>query len=93
MSVDAQRIHDFCEDIHEWWSAPLFITVTMALLWQQLGPSSLAGLGLLVLMAPINGGYVMAQFTRLQVQVLMMHIKFFVIILFFSSIQTLVWPV
>ncbi len=67
MSVDAQKIHDSFYEIHEVWAAPLQIAIAMALLWNVLGPSSLAGLALLLILAPINGFYLMKKFTELQV--------------------------
>lgn len=37
------------------WSAPLQIAIAMYLLWQVVGASSLAGLGVMILMIPVNG--------------------------------------
>ena len=54
MSVDAQRVADVTFFLHEIWSAPLSITIAMVLLYQYLGPSSLAGLGILVLLVIVN---------------------------------------
>ena len=71
MAVDSQRIHDICINIHEWWAAPFFMGLTMYLLWLQVGPASLAGLGLLLCLAPINGGYVARQFAKIQVCITM----------------------
>ena len=67
MSVDAQRVHEASQLIHEWWMSPLGVILCMYLLWQQIGPSSMAGLALLVLLTPINGGYVAMKFAKLQV--------------------------
>ncbi len=67
MSVDAQKIHDSFYQIHEVWASPLQIAIAMALLWNVLGPSSLAGLALLLILAPINGFYLVKKFTQLQV--------------------------
>lgn len=36
------------------WSAPVQITLAMVLLWQTLGPSVLAGLGIMILLMPVN---------------------------------------
>ena len=36
------------------WSAPVQIVLAMVLLWNTLGPSVLAGLGILVLLMPAN---------------------------------------
>ena len=37
------------------WSAPLTIILTQYFLWQYLGPSSLAGLVIIVILIPIEG--------------------------------------
>ena len=62
MSVDAQKLQDAPSFLHLIWSAPLTIALCMYFLWQQLGPSVLAGLLLMLLMIPVNG--VIAQKTR-----------------------------
>ena len=68
MSVDAQRVHDAAMLVHEWWISPLSIALCMYMLWLQLGPSSMAGLVLLILLTPINGGYVYLKVAQLQVR-------------------------
>ncbi|XP_047399638.1 ATP-binding cassette sub-family C member 3 [Sciurus carolinensis] len=55
MSVDAQRFMDVAPFINMIWSTPLQIILTIYFLWQMLGPSSLAGVALLILLIPING--------------------------------------
>ncbi|XP_064636350.1 multidrug resistance-associated protein 1-like [Lineus longissimus] len=54
MSVDAQKLQDAPVYLHFIWSAPITIVVCLIMLWQQLGPAVLAGLGVLILMVPIN---------------------------------------
>lgn len=54
MSVDAQRFMDLTTYLHTIWSAPLQIALAMYFLWQELGPSVLAGLGVLILLVPFN---------------------------------------
>ncbi|VDM30981.1 unnamed protein product [Hydatigera taeniaeformis] len=54
MSIDAQRFFMLMLNIHVLWSAPLQVTVAVYLLWQELGPSVLAGVTLLLIMIPIN---------------------------------------
>ncbi|CAK8671763.1 unnamed protein product [Clavelina lepadiformis] len=54
MSVDAQRMLDVTTCINVFWSAPLQIILSMYFLWQTIGPSTLAGLGVMVLLVPIN---------------------------------------
>ncbi|XP_062374958.1 canalicular multispecific organic anion transporter 1 [Sardina pilchardus] len=55
MSADAQRFNDITNFIHLLWSCPLQIALAIYFLWQEMGPSVLAGLGVMILMAPING--------------------------------------
>ncbi|XP_066550054.1 ATP-binding cassette sub-family C member 2 isoform X2 [Amia ocellicauda] len=55
MSADAQRFNDISNFIHLLWSCPLQIILAIIFLWLELGPSVLAGLGVMVLMVPING--------------------------------------
>jgi ATP-binding cassette subfamily C (CFTR/MRP) protein 1 len=52
---------------HMIWSAPLQIGIAMYLLWQVLGVSSLAGLGIMILMIPLNG-YIARKTRKIQVK-------------------------
>ncbi|CAC5389793.1 ABCC1 [Mytilus coruscus] len=54
MSVDCQRFQDVAGQLWMIWSAPLQILLATVLLWQQLGPSVLAGLGVMLLLIPVN---------------------------------------
>ncbi|XP_068119210.1 ATP-binding cassette sub-family C member 3 isoform X2 [Hyperolius riggenbachi] len=54
MSVDAQRFQDLTTFLNMLWSAPLQIFLALYFLWQQLGPSVLAGVAVMVLLIPIN---------------------------------------
>ncbi|KAL8187521.1 UNVERIFIED_CONTAM: Canalicular multispecific organic anion transporter 1 [Gekko kuhli] len=54
MSADAQRFMDFTNFVHQLWSSPLQIALSIAFLWGELGPSMLAGIGVMVLLLPIN---------------------------------------
>ncbi|VDD76296.1 unnamed protein product [Mesocestoides corti] len=54
MSIDAQRFCALMLNIHALWSAPLQVAVAIYLLWGELGPSVLAGIGILLAMIPIN---------------------------------------
>ncbi|XP_025062211.1 multidrug resistance-associated protein 1 isoform X6 [Alligator sinensis] len=54
MSVDAQRFMDLATYINMIWSAPLQVTLALYLLWQNLGPSVLAGVAVMVLLVPLN---------------------------------------
>ncbi|XP_060060875.1 ATP-binding cassette sub-family C member 3 [Erinaceus europaeus] len=55
MSVDAQRLMDVAPFLNLLWSAPLQIFLATYFLWQNLGPSVLAGLAFMVLLIPLNG--------------------------------------
>ncbi|XP_026534013.1 canalicular multispecific organic anion transporter 1 isoform X2 [Notechis scutatus] len=54
MSIDAQRFMDFTLYMHQLWSSPLQIIISLVFLWTELGPSVLAGIGVLVLLIPLN---------------------------------------
>ncbi len=62
MSVDAQRMQDVVGYLWMVWSAPLQIIIAVYLLWGIIGPSVLAGLGVMILLIPVNG--VLASFQR-----------------------------
>ncbi|XP_046653460.1 multidrug resistance-associated protein 1-like isoform X4 [Daphnia pulicaria] len=67
MSVDAQRLMDLTTYLNMLWSAPLQIALAIYFLYQILGPSVFAGLGVMILLIPING--VLANATKkLQIQ-------------------------
>ncbi|XP_054441471.1 ATP-binding cassette sub-family C member 3 [Pteronotus mesoamericanus] len=55
ISVDAQHFMDLVTFLHLLWSGPLQIILAIYFLWQNLGPSILAGVALLVLLIPFNG--------------------------------------
>ncbi|XP_027527984.1 canalicular multispecific organic anion transporter 1 [Neopelma chrysocephalum] len=54
MSADAQRFMDVANFIHQLWSCPLQIILSIVFLWGELGASVLAGLAVMVLLIPIN---------------------------------------
>ena len=54
MSVDSQRFVDLTAYINMIWSAPLQIILSLYFLWETLGPSVLAGVGIMILLIPIN---------------------------------------
>ncbi|AWP18241.1 putative multidrug resistance-associated protein 1-like [Scophthalmus maximus] len=54
MSVDAQRFMELVTYINMIWSAPLQVVLALYFLWQNLGPSVLAGVAVMVLMVPVN---------------------------------------
>lgn len=52
MSIDAQRLQDLTTYLHSIWSSPLQITLSMVLLFKQLGVSSLGGVSIIIIMIP-----------------------------------------
>eukprot|EP00300_Choanocystis_sp_HF-7_P014604 c18745_g1_i2.p1 GENE.c18745_g1_i2~~c18745_g1_i2.p1 ORF type:complete len:1536 (+),score=408.64 c18745_g1_i2:44-4651(+) len=54
MQIDAQKICDSIPYMHLTWSSPFQLGVALYLLYQQMGVSSFAGVGILVLLMPIN---------------------------------------
>ncbi|KAL8582638.1 hypothetical protein ACOMHN_028703 [Nucella lapillus] len=54
MSVDCQRLQDMTGYLWMVWSCPLQITLALVLLWGQLGASVLAGVGIMILLIPLN---------------------------------------
>lgn len=54
MSVDTDRIVDFCPSFHQMWSLPVQVGVALYLLHEQVGIAFLAGLAFAVLLIPIN---------------------------------------
>ncbi|XP_015979731.2 canalicular multispecific organic anion transporter 1 isoform X1 [Rousettus aegyptiacus] len=55
MSVDAQKLMDVTSYIHMLWSTVLQIALAIFFLWRELGPSILAGVGLMIILIPLNG--------------------------------------
>lgn len=53
-SVDSSRLDGTMQYLHMLWSGPIQIAVSLALLYRIVGVSVFAGLGVLVLMIPIN---------------------------------------
>ncbi|XP_029311727.1 canalicular multispecific organic anion transporter 2 isoform X4 [Cottoperca gobio] len=62
MSVDAQRFMDLTTFLNMLWSAPLQIMLALYFLWQNLGPSVMAGVAVMVMLIPFNA--VIAMKTR-----------------------------
>lgn len=55
MAVDTQRLQDLAQFGQMMWSAPLQITLCMLSLYQLVGLSMLAGIGVMIVMIPVNG--------------------------------------
>lgn len=55
MAVDAQRLQDLTQFAQQLWSAPFQIVICMVSLYQLVGWSMWAGIGVMIFMVPING--------------------------------------
>ncbi|KAI1085814.1 P-loop containing nucleoside triphosphate hydrolase protein [Whalleya microplaca] len=67
MAVDAQRLQDLTQFAQQLWSAPFQITICMISLYQLVGWSMLSGIGVMIIMIPING-FIARFMKRLQKQ-------------------------
>ncbi|KAI1501258.1 P-loop containing nucleoside triphosphate hydrolase protein [Biscogniauxia marginata] len=67
MAVDAQRLQDLTQFAQQLWSAPFQIIICMISLYQLVGWSMLAGIGVMIFMIPING-FIARFMKRLQKQ-------------------------
>ncbi|XP_040468096.1 ATP-binding cassette sub-family C member 10 isoform X1 [Falco naumanni] len=54
MSTDTSRLINFCQSFHEVWSLPFQFSITLYLLYQQVGVAFLGGLALALLLVPVN---------------------------------------
>ncbi|XP_045532531.1 ABC transporter C family member 13 [Pieris brassicae] len=54
MSTDTDRIVNSCPSFHALWSIPLQLTITLFLLYDQVGISFLAGVAFSIILIPIN---------------------------------------
>ncbi|XP_067944116.1 multidrug resistance-associated protein 1-like [Watersipora subatra] len=55
MAVDAQRVQDVFSYVWIMWSAPLQIAIALWQLYETIGPSLFVGLGIMLVMMPLNG--------------------------------------
>lgn len=55
MSVDIQKVIEFVQMVNLIWASTLQIIIGLYLLWQQLNLATLAGIGVMILMMPVNG--------------------------------------
>jgi ATP-binding cassette, subfamily C (CFTR/MRP), member 1 len=71
MSVDTQRLQDVSQYAQVVWSAPFQITLCLFSLYNLVGPSMLAGIGIMIIMIPINGiiSRIMKKYQRQQMKV------------------------
>lgn len=71
MSVDTQRLQDVAQYGQIVWSAPLQIILCLASLYNLVGYSMMAGLGIMIIMIPVNGiiSRIMKKYQRRQMKV------------------------
>jgi ATP-binding cassette, subfamily C (CFTR/MRP), member 1 len=67
MAVDAQRLQDLTQFGQQVWSAPFQIIICMISLYQLVGWSMLSGIGVMIVMIPVNG-FIARFMKRLQKQ-------------------------
>jgi ABC-type multidrug transport system fused ATPase/permease subunit len=66
MAVDAFKVSEICAYLHFLWAnTPVQVVVAVVLLYNILGYSSIAGIGMMVILLPINM-YVASQFSKIQ---------------------------
>jgi len=67
MSVDVQKCQDVCHFINFMWTSPLIIVIAVYMLWQILGPSTLAGIIFMLVILPINSAFLAKKIRDIQV--------------------------
>ncbi|CAL8146547.1 unnamed protein product [Orchesella dallaii] len=67
MAVDINYITEFSQMGHQLWSAPIIIAIALYFLWNILGPSSLAGMAVIIVILPLNA-LIASQTQKLQKQ-------------------------
>ncbi|UPX12550.1 Transporter of the ATP-binding cassette (ABC) [Ascochyta rabiei] len=66
MAVDAFKVSEICAYLHFLWAnTPVQVVVAVVLLYRILGYSSIAGIGMMIILLPINM-YVASQFSKIQ---------------------------
>jgi ABC-type multidrug transport system fused ATPase/permease subunit len=66
MAVDAFKVSELCAYLHFLWAnTPVQVVVAIFLLYRILGYSSIAGIGMMIVLLPINM-YVASQFSKIQ---------------------------
>uniref|UniRef100_A0AAX7U300 ABC-type glutathione-S-conjugate transporter n=1 Tax=Astatotilapia calliptera TaxID=8154 RepID=A0AAX7U300_ASTCA len=71
VSADTQKLMDFVVYFNAVWLAPIEIALCLFFLWQQLGPSALAGIATVILIFPLNG-FIAKKRSKLQVKEIQM---------------------
>ena len=82
MSVDAQKIHDFCCWMHESWAGFVTLVFSVTLLYFVIGPVAFASLLVLLILLPLNSLLMGKYYTKLQVRFII-YIWFIIILCLF----------
>lgn len=61
MTVDAQRLQDFCPNGNMLWSGPLQVIICMFSLYKLVGPSMWFGIGVMLVLTPLNAALAVFQ--------------------------------
>ena len=70
MAVDSFKVADIAAYLHFLWAAtPVQVVVAVVLLYQVMGYSSIVGIGMMILLLPVNM-YIAKQFSKIQKQIL-----------------------
>ena len=80
MAVDTQRLQDLTQYGQQLWSAPYQIILCMLSLYQLVGISMLAGVGVMILMIPVNGlvARLMKRLQKEQMKNKVFHVGYFI---------------
>nr|AHK05642.1 ATP-binding cassette transporter sub-family C member 1 isoform X4 [Tigriopus japonicus] len=54
MSIDSERVSTIIGSLNTIWYSPTVIILSLAFLWEYVGPSCLAGLGVMIILIPVN---------------------------------------
>lgn len=54
ISTDTDRIVNFCQSFHQFWSLPIQVIIALVLLYQQVNYCFLIGIGFIIIVIPIN---------------------------------------
>ena len=69
VAVDLQKVEPLLTRLNFFWATPMMIILSTVFLWQQIGPSCLAGVVFLVILLPTNFIIVSRALKRVQVDI------------------------
>ena len=83
ISVDVSRVQEAANFLYFGLACPLFLLEVMYFLWQLVGPSSLAGLGVLLFVLPFTSIFPSHKYKGLQVGCC--NLSYFIVLYFLKS--------